>query len=230
MKSRSRSRIMLSATAATIALSLVGCASSSSSTTASVPSDSPAASSEPSAPASAEPSAPTSSTAAPGPVSTSGPKFAVSDCAKQEPPAGGETISGGVTINGVTVSGGAGEAPKVAIELGTPSVTELITKDLIVGTGAEVPPDGSVTVQYCGVGLASRTLFDSSWTRPGSPAKFPLNGVIFGWGQGIPGMKAGGRRLLIIPGDLAYGPNPPSGSGIAPNESLVFVVELISTP
>jgi peptidylprolyl isomerase len=153
----------------------------------------------------------------------------LTDCAKQAPPVGGETISGGFTTNGVTISGKAGEAPKVAIELGTPSVSELLVKDLIVGTGAEVPPNAFITnVQYCGVGLASRALFDSSWSRPGSPLpQFGLDGVIAGWQEGIPGMKVGGRRLLIIPGNLAYGPNPPTGSGIAPNESLIFVVDLV---
>ena len=86
-----------------------------------------------------------------------------------------------------------------------------------------------MTVDYCGVGLDSGAIFDSSWAR-GQPATFPLDGVILGWQEGIPGMKPGGRRLLIIPGDLAYGPNPPPGSGIGPNETLVFVVDMLSSP
>ena len=59
-----------------------------------------------------------------------------------------------------------------------------------------------------------------------NPATFPLAGVIAGWQQGLPGAKVGGRRLLVIPADLGYGPN---GSGpIGPNETLIFVVDIIA--
>ena len=85
----------------------------------------------------------------------------------------------------------------------------------------------TLTVNYCGVGMQSRQMFDSSWTR-GEPISFPLDGLIQGWIQGLPGMKVGGQRLLVIPGDLGYGPQ---GQGtILPNETLVFVVELVSIP
>jgi peptidylprolyl isomerase len=70
-------------------------------------------------------------------------------------------------------------------------------------------------------------MFDASWIR-GEPLSFSLNQVIAGWTEGIPGMKPGGRRLLIIPGALAYGPNPPT-SAILPDETLIFVVDLISS-
>ena len=66
-------------------------------------------------------------------------------------------------------------------------------------------------------------MFDSSWAR-GSAATFPLDGVIAGWQQGLPGMQVGGQRILVIPGDLAYGEAPPQG--IAPNETLIFLVDL----
>ena len=70
-------------------------------------------------------------------------------------------------------------------------------------------------------------MFDSSWAR-GAPAAFPLDpgGLIQGWIDGLPGMKVGGERLLLIPGALAYGPNPPSGSGIEPDETLIFIVQV----
>ena len=61
----------------------------------------------------------------------------------------------------------------------------------------------------------------------GAPLRFPLDRVIAGWQEGIPGMKPGGRRLLVIPGELAYGPTPPPGARIAPNETLVFVIDLV---
>jgi peptidylprolyl isomerase len=82
-----------------------------------------------------------------------------------------------------------------------------------------------VTVNYVGVGQQSGTVFDSSWQR-GQPATFPLDGVIQGWSQGLVGMQPGGRRLLIIPAELAYG-DAGAGADIAPGETLVFVVDLI---
>jgi FKBP-type peptidyl-prolyl cis-trans isomerase len=94
-----------------------------------------------------------------------------------------------------------------------------------VGSGAEVKAGDTVTANYCGVGLGGKTVFDSSYQR-GTPATFPLPGVIQGWQDGVPGMKVGGSRLLVIPGSLAYGANPPQGAGIQPDETLVFVVEL----
>jgi peptidylprolyl isomerase len=69
------------------------------------------------------------------------------------------------------------------------------------------------------------SIVESSWSG-GQPATFPLAGVIAGWQQGLPGAKVGGRRLLVIPADLGYGPN---GSGpIGPNETLIFVVDIIA--
>ncbi len=83
-----------------------------------------------------------------------------------------------------------------------------------------------VTVHYTGW-LLDGTKFDSSVDR-GQPATFPLNRVIPGWTEGVGSMSVGGKRKLIIPGDLAYGNNPPPGSPIQRNATLVFDVELIS--
>jgi peptidylprolyl isomerase len=85
-----------------------------------------------------------------------------------------------------------------------------------------------VTVQYVGISFLNGRQFDASWDR-GEPFQFQLGAgsVIPGWDQGVEGMKVGGRRQLVIPPDLAYGPqgSPPT---IGPNETLVFVIDLLS--
>lgn len=119
------------------------------------------------------------------------------------------------------------EASKPTVEVpGGEPPSELVTEDVVEGTGAEAKAGDIVTVNYVGVSWSTQEEFDSSWGT-GQAATFPLDQVIPGWQQGIPGMKEGGRRRLVIPPDLAYGANPPPGSGIAPNETLVFVVDLV---
>jgi len=145
------------------------------------------------------------------------------------PSGGGSASSASNDTGGVTVSGDAGAKPTVTVSAATAAVTKLVTSDVTVGTGAEATPGSTVTAQYVGIGAISGKQFDSSWDR-GQPAQFPLANVIKGWQDGIPGMKVGGRRILVIPGDQAYGANPPPGSGIAANEPLVFVVDLVSVP
>jgi peptidylprolyl isomerase len=117
-------------------------------------------------------------------------------------------------------------APAVPVEVGPPP-TQLIKKDLKEGTGAVVGATDTVTANYIGVSCSTGKMFDASYTR-GQPASFPLNQVIKGWTDGLPGMKVGGQRLLGIPADQAYGAEgrPPS---IAPNEALWFVVEITAT-
>jgi FKBP-type peptidyl-prolyl cis-trans isomerase len=108
------------------------------------------------------------------------------------------------------------------------ATTKLLTKDLIKGTGQVVAPGQTVTVNYVGVLCKTGVEFDSSWKRnqPFTTA-LTAGGVIPGWVQGIPGMRVGGRRELIIPAALAYGKagSPPT---IPPNSPLVFVVDLLS--
>ena len=99
--------------------------------------------------------------------------------------------------------------------------------DLKVGDGKEVKPGATVTVNYTGALVADGTIFQSSLDM-GEPVSFGLDGVIKGWTDGIPGMKEGGKRRLIIPAEQAYGANPREGSGIPPNAPLVFDVTLIS--
>ncbi len=116
-------------------------------------------------------------------------------------------------------------APNVDVPVGPPP-TSLQVVNLKQGSGTPVVATDTVTVQYIGVSCSTGKIFDSSWGRGGQPATFPLNGVIAGWTQGLVGMQPGGERLLVIPPDLGYGSK---GQGsIAPNETLVFVVDLIS--
>lgn len=98
--------------------------------------------------------------------------------------------------------------------------------DLIQGKGAAVKPGDTVTVHYTGAVAATGIIFQSSLDT-GQPVTFPLNQVIKGWVDGIPGMKVGGARRLLIPAAEAYGANPPPGSGIPANADLVFDVQLI---
>jgi len=97
--------------------------------------------------------------------------------------------------------------------------------DLTVGSGKEVKPGGKVTVHYTGALAADGTIFESSLDS-GQPANFSLDGVIQGWTDGIPGMKEGGKRRLIIPASQAYGAQ--EKPGIPANSALVFDVVLLS--
>jgi peptidylprolyl isomerase len=117
--------------------------------------------------------------------------------------------------------------PVVTVPKG-PAPTKLVVKDLIVGTGTQAKAGDTVTVNYVGVLYKGGKEFDSSWSRNQTFTTPLTNGsVITGWVQGIPGMKVGGRRELIIPPSLAYG-KAGSGSAIPPNSTLVFVVDLLS--
>lgn len=174
-------------------------------------------------------STPSESTSSAAPTEAGG-AWAVSDCIQISPPTITPTQPlDSVEQGGVTTTTAVGMAPTVGISESATPASGLVTLDVVEGSGDAVSAGATVTVDYCGVGLDSGAIFDSSWSR-GQPATFPLDGVIAGWQEGIPGMKPGGRRLLIIPGDLAYGPNPPPGSGIGPNETLVFVVDMLSSP
>ena len=107
------------------------------------------------------------------------------------------------------------------------STPKLEIKDTVIGTGAEVKAGATVTVHYTGAVAATGAIFQSS-KDGGSPVTFPLTQVIKGWTDGIPGMKVGGTRRLVIPAAEAYGSTPPPGSGIPANADLVFDVDLIS--
>jgi peptidylprolyl isomerase len=115
--------------------------------------------------------------------------------------------------------------PAVPAPTGEPP-TELVTEDVVVGEGRAARDGDHVAVQYVGVSFSTGKQFDSSWDR-GQPFDFPLGArrVIQGWDFGVTGMREGGRRTLVIPPSLGYGAR---GMGpIAPNETLVFVVDLV---
>ncbi len=105
-----------------------------------------------------------------------------------------------------------------------PAPSELVITDLVVGDGAEAQPGGVVDVHYVGVDFETGEQFDASWDR-GQSAKFPLPQLIGAWQQGIPGMKVGGRRQLVCPPELAYGP---AGAGHRlSGRTLVFIIDLL---
>jgi peptidylprolyl isomerase len=116
--------------------------------------------------------------------------------------------------------------PHIPKPTGSPP-RRLVKEDIVKGKGAPAKPGDTVTVQYVGVTFSNGEEFDASWDR-GQPFQFPLGKgkVIAGWDRGLVGMRKGGRRMLTIPPELAYGTNgyPPA---IGPNETLVFVVDMI---
>jgi peptidylprolyl isomerase len=118
--------------------------------------------------------------------------------------------------------------PEVTVPGGPPPGKALQVEDLEVGTGDEAVPGKRVEVHYVGVSWSTGQQFDASWDR-GETFRFKLGGgqVIPGWDQGVAGMRVGGRRRLTIPPALGYGARG-AGGVIAPNETLVFVVDLVS--
>jgi FKBP-type peptidyl-prolyl cis-trans isomerase len=158
---------------------------------------------------------------------------------KKQPAAAGTSraaVGASVSFDGVTVAGAAdlGGAPGVK-SAGSTNPAKVEYKDLVLGTGAAATDSSAVTVQYVGALYKNGTVFDSSWTD-GAAASFTLGpgNVIDGFTQGIggttgvPAMKVGGRRIVIMPSALAYGASPPSGSTIPANAPLVFVIDLKS--
>jgi peptidylprolyl isomerase len=139
-----------------------------------------------------------------------------------------------VTFDGVTVTGATdlGGAPAVTSKAST-DPTQVEYKDLVVGKGTAASPTASVSVQYVGVVYKTGVTFQSSWDS-GAPVPFSLTQVVKGFTYGIggttgiPPMKVGGRRIVIMPAALAYGANPPAGSNIPVNAPLVFVIDLAS--
>lgn len=117
--------------------------------------------------------------------------------------------------------------PLVEPHLGA-TPTDLVIEDLVVGSGAEAAAGARATVHYVGVAHSTGEQFDSSWDRD-EPFSFSLGAgqVIAGWDNGVVGMRVGGRRRLVIPAHLGYGERG-AGGVIAPGETLLFVVDLLS--
>jgi peptidylprolyl isomerase len=103
--------------------------------------------------------------------------------------------------------------------------SQLESADIHIGDGAEVSPGAVVEVHYLGVDFETGEEFDSSWSR-GESIQFPLQGLVRGWQEGIPGMKVGGRRQLICPPAWAYGPE--GGGHRLSGRTLIFVIDLLA--
>lgn len=126
-----------------------------------------------------------------------------------------------------STKGAFGEKPEVTVPDGAEAPTKLEIKDLAPGKGPAAKAGDKLTVNYHGVAFSTGEVFDSSFGADPLPVQLGAGGVIPGFEQGLEGMKVGGRRQITIPPELAYGPqgSPPA---IGPNETLVFVLDLVS--
>ncbi len=161
-----------------------------------------------------------------------------SSASSPSPPAPMASTTTTTTVPPVTVpaadlspAGTSGTAPTVVVPPGAPPTT-LESSDLIMGSGATAKPGDTVTVQYVLATYSTGKQIQSSWTSGPAGFSFTLDAdpeqVIPGWDQGVAGMKVGGRRELIIPPALGYGASvPPGSTGIAANDTLVFIVDLL---
>lgn len=121
------------------------------------------------------------------------------------------------------VSGSLDAKPEISDASGDPP-SEMVKKDIKVGSGKTAKSGDEVTVNYVGHNWSNNEEFDASWGKQAFTFKLGEGQVIKGWDEGVVGMKEGGRRLLIIPPDLGYGAQ---GQGSIPaNETLIFVVDL----
>jgi peptidylprolyl isomerase len=136
-----------------------------------------------------------------------------------------------VTVDNVTITNPRNLKVKPGISVADvlPPKTN-VSRDLVVGTGPKVTTNEQLTARYSGVSWSTNTQFDSSWDRTPNSTTFPLvsGQVIAGWTKLLPGMRVGGRRLLIITPDDGYG-SQGQGTTIAAGETLVFIVDAVKT-
>lgn len=125
----------------------------------------------------------------------------------------------------IKVDGAAGAKPTITIPTTCKPPSAMVSKDVTPGTGAAIAATSTITVHYTLATWTGKKIIQSSYDN-GQPFTKPLSQLIPGWQQGMVGMKQGGRRLLILPPSLGYGPqgSPPD---IQPNETLVFVVDAL---
>jgi peptidylprolyl isomerase len=175
----------------------------------------------------------TSTQAAPSAVPAQTATVQAPDVTVETPPAATATTTTPAattpsTAKATSISKDLKTKPQIPKPKATKPPKSLVVKDIVKGKGKTAKAGDTVTVQYVGVDYKTGEQFDASWDS-GQPFQFQLGAqmVIPGWDQGVAGMKVGGRRELTIPPDLAYGPQgqPPA---IAPNATLVFVVDLVS--
>lgn len=131
---------------------------------------------------------------------------------------------GGSDASDASVGADTSVKPIIFVPAGDPP-TELVVEDIVVGDGDEAVSGASVNVDYVGVSWSTGTEFDASWGRGEFGFSLGVGQVIPGWDEGVQGMLVGGRRQITIPPEMAYGPNG-FGEVIAPNETLIFVVDL----
>jgi peptidylprolyl isomerase len=142
---------------------------------------------------------------------------------------GGSSDAGDEPVASPAASQDLAMKPEFDVESDEAPPEELRVVDLVEGDGAEARPGDTVVVHYVGKAWSTGEQFDASWDR-GQPFSFELGAgrVIAGWDEGVAGMRVGGRRKLVIPPDLAYGSGG-AGGVIGPDETLVFVVDLLET-
>lgn len=136
------------------------------------------------------------------------------------------TSSGTGNLVDSTVEGELGSRPSVGLLTGGEVPAELVSRDEVVGDGAEASEGSTVTMHYVLFSGTTGEKVDSSWDR-GQPFGSALSRgrLIDGWIDGVPGMKVGGRRVLVIPPHLGYGAS--GVPGIPPNDTLLFVIDLV---
>ncbi|MGQ0838538.1 FKBP-type peptidyl-prolyl cis-trans isomerase [Actinokineospora sp.] len=151
---------------------------------------------------------------------------ACGDSEQAAPSGGGGGTAVECTAEDIKVSGGLDAKPQITMPTTCSAPKALLSKDLVAGSGPEVKAGSSMLTHYVLVTWSNKQEKDSSWKR-GEP--FPLDNVgqarvIDGWNEGLIGIKQGTRRLLVVPPEKGYGPG---GNGIAPNETLVFVIDAV---
>ncbi|SEP44003.1 FKBP-type peptidyl-prolyl cis-trans isomerase [Amycolatopsis saalfeldensis] len=147
-------------------------------------------------------------------------------CGGSDQPAAAAGPQRECTADDIKTTGNFGQVPTITIPDSCDPPKKLITKDLSEGTGPAAAKGQQLKMNYLLVTWSNKQKLDSSFDRGQTfPLTLGAGDVIPGWDQGLEGIKQGGRRLLIIPPDLAYGPG---GNGVAPNETLVFVTDAVS--
>ena len=153
---------------------------------------------------------------------------ALASCGSDDDDSGGDGGSGGQGAQTETAPDLTDTSTKPVIEKPTGSPPrKLVVEDIVKGKGRAATPGDTLVVHYVGVSFSNGQQFDSSWdSGQPFPVKLGAGQVIPGWEKGLLGMRKGGRRKLVIPPELAYGAQgyPPA---IAPNETLVFVVDAV---
>jgi peptidylprolyl isomerase len=165
----------------------------------------------------------------------------IAACGEDDEPASGGSAESTATATPTETASAAGveaivqgigkdtkSKPEIPAPQGDPP-PELVIRDIVKGKGPKAKAGDELSMQYVGNSWSTGQQFDASWDRGAQPFAFQLGAgmVIPGWDEGLVGLRKGGRRLLIIPPDKGYGPNGTPDGTIAPNETLIFVVDRV---